>query len=672
MIRLILFRCMLVAIALTLFFPVLTWAQAGAPFPVNAPAQWDPNIFSVERFNTPDEACRRQWEANNPRAIYVGANAKSWDTYDCDWTGNGPLPANVRLRCPPGLALIRPGECVAEIEQRVSASCDCNGPLSETPVPMVGNPINLQSGDKVEFVRDYATADGLFSIDRFYHSGYRGRWTESPSDVAGFGRRWHGLMPGHIMVGGSNFSYLEYLPVGGGIESFSATDGSNNSSFVYAAQAPSRFRASMVAVPSSTRAAFFREPQDTSSVGELRLDFPNGDYLLFRRAGSGATAAGEQRLMVPTEHHLASGYARYFDYDGSDMRPNRIRDSFGRQMQLTWQDVAWEIPCPEGGSSWCASTDVNAQPVITKVILPDGTSLAYSYDAARRATGGGARDRLVSVRRLSATGTILHARTYLYENSSYPYALTGLLDQTGSRLATYTYDAAGLPSSTQLAGGVDRYQVEHRRIDESNLLRIVTNPLGLQTTYRFNRTWWQDASYLRPRNLVGMDVAATANVPAQSHSWGYDNDLIVESIDGRGITFQRTNDVQGRPTQTRDAVRRPELQTTNLSWDANRDLPLTETRGNLRIEYDYDAQGRMIARREIDISTHTLPYSTAGLTRQWTYAYSAQGRLLTTNGPRPASGGQDDIDTYDYDSAGNLTSIANLYGVTELIPVAAK
>ena len=559
--------------------------------------------------------------------------------------------------------MTRTGECLVETEQRANIACDCNGAISQSDVPFVGNPINLQSGDKVLFETDYRSADGLFSVDRFYHSGSRGRGTESPSEIAGFGRRWHGLVPGHITVSVGTFTQIEYLPSTGGVVIFEAVDPADASSFDYAVKAPGRYRASMVATPASTRTAYFQDAENPSSSGELRLDFANGDYILFRRADSAAMEFGFQRIMIPTEHHLASGYTRFFDYQPNKTVPYRIRDSFGRQMQLTWRSVRWRYPCPGFVNTLCSGASMPAQPVITDIGLPDGTSLVYEYDEARRSVGGGANDRLVSVERRTSTGAVIDAHTYLYEDSSYPYAITGIRDRNSARLSTYAYDPSGRPSSTELAGGVNRYEVEHLRVDESDQLRVVTNPLGLETTYRFYRTFFNESTRLQPRSLVSMEVATAANVPAQSHSFNYSNDLLIESVDGRGIVSQRTNDSQGRPTQMRDANGRPEAQITNIVWHSTFDLPVSETRGKLRVEYDYDAQARMIARREVDTSAHTVPYSTNGQTRQWSYTYAANGRLLTTNGPRAVDAqGKDDTETYAYDAAGNLTSITNGLG----------
>ena len=199
--------------------------------------------------------------------------------------------------------------------------------------------------------------------------------------------------------------------------------------------------------------------------------------------------------------------------------------------------------------------------------------------------------------------------------------------------------------------------------DNSNHERIVTNPLGLQTTYIYNRNYWSDLSGLQPRHLVSISTAATVNVPAQTHNFGYSNDLFVSHVDGRGIETTAINDALGRPTQIVNANARPEAQTTTLTWDPVYDLPATETRGNVRTEYTYDTQMRVTQLRQVDLTSQTVPYSTNGQTRTWTYGWNANGRLASINGPRAVNAqSQDDTLTFAYDPAGNLSSITNGLG----------
>ncbi|MCR5881411.1 hypothetical protein LRS03_00440 [Rhizobacter sp. J219] len=51
--------------------------------------------------------------------------------------------------------------------------------------------------------------------------------------------------------------------------------------------------------------------------------------------------------------------------------------------------------------------------------------------------------------------------TFVYERSDLPWALTGIVDGNGRRHATYGYDNAGRATSTELAGGVNKFTVSY-------------------------------------------------------------------------------------------------------------------------------------------------------------------------------------------------------------------
>ena len=50
-------------------------------------------------------------------------------------------------------------------------------------------------------------------------------------------------------------------------------------------------------------------------------------------------------------------------------------------------------------------------------------------------------------------------KTFTYEKSELPWALTGVVDENNKRHANFDYDSSGRAISTELAGGVDRYEV---------------------------------------------------------------------------------------------------------------------------------------------------------------------------------------------------------------------
>ncbi|MEF9406989.1 RHS repeat protein, partial [Ralstonia solanacearum species complex bacterium KE055] len=109
----------------------------------------------------------------------------------------------------------------------------------------------------------------------------------------------------------------------------------------------------------------------------------------------------------------------------------------------------------------------DSQNRIASVTAPDGTATRYGYNAD---------GMLSSVTR--ADGSV---RQYVYENSRFPTSLTGVIDENGSRYATYAYDDQGRATSSAHAGGADAYQFQYG----DNYQTTVTDPTGKTSVYSF-------------------------------------------------------------------------------------------------------------------------------------------------------------------------------------------
>src|SRR5262249_48799584 len=81
---------------------------------------------------------------------------------------------------------------------------------------------------------------------------------------------------------------------------------------------------------------------------------------------------------------------------------------------------------------------------------------------------------------VSVTDPTNKIRTYRYENSTFPNALTGIIDENGDPFATFEYDSQGRVATTEHAGGAERYTFSY----ETNTT-TVTDPLGVARQYVF-------------------------------------------------------------------------------------------------------------------------------------------------------------------------------------------
>lgn len=608
-----------------------------------------------ENWPSPDAACQAQHDHYNPGAIMQPTDYRGGRVAGCRWVGPGIQAANAYAHCPSGWGFSDPGVCLRSDYARDSRrQCGCGGPAG-SPKPELPNPIALNYAAAVEREVDYANADSRFAVQRNYYSlGEDYVNVYSPTSIAGFGARWHGVVPGRLAVSGGYAEQIEYLNVDGTFSIFKADDAKNLSVWTWHTQAATRLRLSMVTAPSANRMDYFyTQSAVLNGAAEVRLDMPQGEYILFRRSGP----ASGIRYLVPVEHGYADGYKLLYTYADTAEFPSTVSDSLGRQMTLTWADA-------DRLSSQSLSIYYPVK-VISAIALPDGTSLQYNYGYATDARGSQIRDRLEGVKRLSAAGAILWARSFLYENSAVPYGLTGEVDQNGNRILTHTYDASGLATSSELAGGVNKYTVVNlEEQGPAKFWRQVTNPLGHRTDYVFFNM--KDV-FEAERTLSSVTEYADNGVAASSTSYTYDGyigDMVIRDYqDGMGRTLHFDADSQLRPTLMREASGTTDARTTNLTWHPIFDLPTHEERPGLSTDYTYSATGLLQTRTLTDTTTQTIPYSTAGQTRTWTYNWNGNGRLLSINGPKGLdANGKDDITSFTYDSSGNLLTSTDALG----------
>ncbi|MGH6624940.1 MAG: DUF6531 domain-containing protein, partial [Burkholderiaceae bacterium] len=268
----------------------------------------------------------------------------------------------------------------------------------------------------------------------------------------------------------------------------------------------------------------------------------------------------------------------------------------------------------------------NAAGQLAQVATPDGQLIRYTFDSAPRLTG------------VSYPGN--SSKTYLYENTQYPQALSGIIDENGNRFASFAYDALGRGISTEHAGAANRYQVAYGA--QAGDPATVTDPLGTQRSYRYS-------------TILGKPAVASADKPSASGQGDAASRLqnasgLIESeTDFLGITTLFTWDATRRlPLSTTRAAGRPETQTSNAQWHPTWRLPVLVTETGRSTAYTYDAGGNPLSEAVTDLAS--------GQTRTWQWTYNLQGLPATLTDPR---GG---LWRYGYDATGNRVSVKNPLG----------
>lgn len=138
----------------------------------------------------------------------------------------------------------------------------------------------------------------------------------------------------------------------------------------------------------------------------------------------------------------------------------------------------------------------NAQNQLMRVTHPYGRTLKFNYDAvghlASIDTSGGERFLLA----YDANGNLVsltypdgRSRQFHYENSFYINALTGVTDESGQRIGTYSYDADGRVFETQRANAVDHlrfaYAKDAQGLPQTFVTRYNAQGVPEQQTYNF-------------------------------------------------------------------------------------------------------------------------------------------------------------------------------------------
>jgi RHS repeat-associated protein len=383
----------------------------------------------------------------------------------------------------------------------------------------------------------------------------------------------------------------------------------------------------------------------------VEVERPDGQVLGFYQAGGGAWTPStdiDLKLSNPsgstwtlTDHDdtvetytvasgkgtlnsikLRNGFTEALGYSSGQL--SYVSDSYGRQLGFSYSSAG----------------------NLTGVTTPDSLSLTYGYMYYTSTS----QYQLQTVTYNTSPTT---SQTYLYEGANYPFALTGITDDNGNRYATWSYDGTGRAILSELSGGVNYSSVYY---NDTNGNRVVKGPLGIVETYKFN-------TLQGVPKVTEIDRAANGSVAFASEGFTYDaNGYPATKTDwNRNITAW-TNNSHGQPTQIIYASATTNAQTTNITYDLSwPHLQHTVSTNGLNSNFTYDSSGNMLTRTLTDTTSTTLPYSTNGQTRTWTYTYNRTGEVLTAQLPRT-----DLTATTTYGYAGGTTG-GTLVSITDAL-----
>ncbi|GAB2574346.1 RHS repeat-associated core domain-containing protein [Dyella jejuensis] len=310
----------------------------------------------------------------------------------------------------------------------------------------------------------------------------------------------------------------------------------------------------------------------------------------------------------------------------------KVTDPRGRSLSFTY--VQSGISQPKSGAVPNGGYPIYSVQTIT---LPDGGNITYSYD-----TNG----NLVKV-----TYPDNSVRQYVYNEgaltggTNLPNALTGDIDETGTRYTSIGYNAQGQATMSTLPSGVNQTQLTFN----SSGTTTAQYALGAQVTLSFLTT-----SGSIHTNTVSGPCGPSCHQPNASATYDA-NGYLSSRTDFNGNVTKTTYDATGLLDQEVDAQGTSSQRTITTTWNTSLRVPLTRAVSNAggtivaSTQWVYNAIGQTLARCDIDpansaatgyscSSTGAVP---AGV-RRWAYTYCSTvssncplvGLILTATGPR--------------------------------------
>lgn len=311
--------------------------------------------------------------------------------------------------------------------------------------------------------------------------------------------------------------------------------------------------------------------------------------------------------------------------------------------------------------------------------LTDYTELTKNEDGSytRRYNDGTVLEYNAAGLQTSITDSNGNATLYAYDSEE---RVTSITDPVGL-VTTFTYGAGGKLSridypdgrSTQwdynVAGDLVRYQdvngdVTTHNYDEAGRLTAQTDPRGLITEHSYGPYGRYQGATLSDGTEISLDIAKTLGLP----DLGGETGVFVPAdqrettlTDGRGnVTITEVNAL-GSPIRVTDPLGRVTLYERDINNNVTAMIaPSSVTiSGTIRSEFDYDAQGNVIAKRdavgtalqrEMSYAYEPVFNKVISMTDygnfETLYTYDDAGNILTETDPL---GG---VQSFSYDAAG--------------------
>ena len=508
-----------------------------------------------------------------------------------------------------GVAPATPIDNTQPLQPRQEGDCDNEGatPLAD----VTGQPVVLASGNKILAERDFATGTGDFVVERWY-SKARGGPGFGPGWTWAFDYRLNFTpMPGFVPVCEPGTAGPgEPCPLQGARYSAITVYRPDGRAYEYVWNATSgRYEDSRPESRSWIEASFWNP--STKDTFTLR--------------GEGEVTERYNNLGLPVFVRDIRNIGYTFTHTSN--RLTKVVHSSGRSINIGWTSGR-----------------------ISSITAPNGQVYSYGYNA---------NGVLATVTAPGGLGT----KTYHYEDAVSYSALTGC-SIDGVRKTRYAYQTDGKVAWSGREGAVERDSFVY-----GSNITDVTNVLGHTSRYTF-------VTVKGIKRLASVQRPASTACPGGTAVTDYDTrGYPTRTVDFTGNQAVFTYSDRGELLELRSGVgpapgnSTANQQRTTYAWDTARDLLLKASHyGNSgtiqsEVRYTYYPDSDAARARLIQKVEQCAPDCAGGQIRTTDYTYAVySSRMIQTvveDGPLPGSG---DAVTWQYDSAGNLTSVTNGLG----------
>jgi RHS repeat-associated protein len=283
-----------------------------------------------------------------------------------------------------------------------------------------------------------------------------------------------------------------------------------------------------------------------------------------------------------------------------------VSDSFGNALTISWD-----------GSNR-----------ISSVALSGGGTVQYAYDGS---------DRLSTVTHADSTTT-----SYAYGNSTFPNALTGVTDESGTAYSSWTYDDEERATATQEAGGAGATSISY-----SEQTATVTDALGAVRTFSYTRV----GDFNQVSGISGSPCPTCSEGPSTTYDqygWvssraDYNGNMTCYANDPTsGLEVARVEGLSSYgscPSPLSSYTPGSGQRMVTTAWNYSYRTPTLITEANHTTGFTYDSNGNTLTKTITDTTV------SPNVSRTWTYTYNSYGRVLTVDGPRTDVS---DVTTYTY------------------------